>query len=35
VALLIAFDRTRVINSVVFTLLTAIGGNPEPTLAHL
>jgi cytochrome c biogenesis protein CcdA len=35
VALLIAFDRTRVINSVVFTLLTALGGNPEPTLAHL
>jgi cytochrome c biogenesis protein CcdA len=33
VALLIAFDRTRVINSVVFTLLSALGGNPEPTLA--
>ena len=35
VAVLIAFDRTRVINSVVFTLLTALGGNPEPTLAKL
>jgi len=35
VALLIAFDRTRVINSVVFTLLSAFGGNPEPSLAHL
>jgi cytochrome c biogenesis protein CcdA len=33
VAVLIAFDRTRVINSVVFTLLSAVGGNPEPTLA--
>jgi hypothetical protein len=32
---LIAFDRTRVINSVVFTVLTALGGNPEPTFAHL
>lgn len=35
VAVLIAFDRTRVINSVVFTLLTAIGGNPAPSLAAL
>jgi cytochrome c biogenesis protein CcdA len=35
VAILIAFDRTRVINSVVFTLLSALGGNPEPTLAQL
>jgi cytochrome c biogenesis protein CcdA len=35
VAVLIAFDRTRVINSVVFTVLTALGGNPEPTFAHL
>jgi cytochrome c biogenesis protein CcdA len=30
VAVLIGFDRTRVINSVVFTLLTAVGGNPGP-----
>ncbi len=35
VAVLIAFDRTRVINSVVFTLLSAIGGNAEPSLAQL
>ncbi|HEU5125322.1 MAG TPA: hypothetical protein VFW05_14815 [Verrucomicrobiae bacterium] len=35
VAVLIAFDRTRFINSVVFTLLTALGGNPEPSLAQL
>ena len=35
VAVLIAFDRTRVINSVVFTLLTALGGNPGPTFASL
>jgi cytochrome c biogenesis protein CcdA len=35
VALLIAFDRTRFINSVVFTVLTALGGNPEPSLAQL
>jgi len=35
VATLIAFDRTRVINSVVFTVLTAIGGNPNPSLATL
>ena len=35
VALLIAFDRTRVINSVVFTLLSALGGNPEPSLGQL
>jgi cytochrome c biogenesis protein CcdA len=35
VAILIAFDRTRVINSVVFTVLTALGGNPEPTLANM
>jgi hypothetical protein len=33
VAVLIAFDHTRVINSVVFTLLSALGGNPETTLA--
>jgi len=35
VAILIAFDRTRVINSVVFTVLTALGGNPEPSFAKL
>jgi cytochrome c biogenesis protein CcdA len=35
VAVLIAFDRTRVINSVVFTVLTAIGGNPGTTIAAL
>ena len=35
VAILIAFDRTRVINSVVFTLLTALGGNLGPSLATL
>src|ERR1041385_2222551 len=35
VAVLIAFDRTRVINSVVFTLLSALGGNSGSTLAQL
>jgi cytochrome c biogenesis protein CcdA len=35
VAVLIAFDRTRFINSVVFTLLTALGGNPGSTFANL
>ena len=35
VALLIAFDRTRFINSVVFAVLSALGGNPEPALANL
>src|ERR1044071_4352735 len=35
VAVLIAFDRTRFINSVVFTMLTALGGNPGPSLATL
>jgi threonine/homoserine/homoserine lactone efflux protein len=35
VAVLIAFDHTRVINSVVFNLLSAIGGNPGPTFAQL
>jgi cytochrome c biogenesis protein CcdA len=33
VAVLIAFDHTRVINSVVFTILSAVGGNPEPAIA--
>ncbi len=35
VAVLIAFDRTRVINSVVFTLLTALGGNTGTSIAQL
>jgi cytochrome c biogenesis protein CcdA len=35
VAVMIAFDRTRFINSVVFTVLTALGGNPAPSLAQL
>jgi cytochrome c biogenesis protein CcdA len=35
VAVLIAFDRTRFINSVVFTVLTALGGSPEPAIATL
>jgi hypothetical protein len=35
VAVLIAFDRTRVINSVVFTVLTALGGNTGPVIAQL
>jgi cytochrome c biogenesis protein CcdA len=35
VAVLIAFDHTRVINSVVFTILSAIGGDTGTTLATL
>jgi cytochrome c biogenesis protein CcdA len=35
VAVLIAFDHTRVINSVVFTLLSAIGGNSGSPVAQL
>jgi cytochrome c biogenesis protein CcdA len=35
VAALIAFDHTRVINSVVFSLLSALGSNPGPSLAQL
>jgi cytochrome c biogenesis protein CcdA len=35
VAVLIAFDRTRVINSVVFSVLTALGGNTGPAIAQL
>jgi len=35
VAVLIAFDRTRVINSVVFTLLSALGSHSAPALAQL
>ena len=34
VAIMIAFDRTRVVNSVVFTFLSAMGGNPEPSLTQ-
>jgi cytochrome c biogenesis protein CcdA len=35
VAILIAFDRTRFINSVVFTMLSAFGGKPDATFAQL
>ncbi len=35
VAVLIVFDRTRFINSVVFTILSALGTNPEPTIAQM
>ncbi len=35
VAALIAFDRTRFINTAVFTLLNAVGGHPAPTVAQL
>ena len=35
VAALIAFDHTRVINSVVFTVLSALGGNPGSAIAQL
>jgi cytochrome c biogenesis protein CcdA len=35
VAILIVFDRTRAINSVIFTVLSAIGGNPENMVAKL
>lgn len=35
VATLIAFDRTRFINTMVFTLLSAVGGNPDPNFAKL
>ena len=35
VAVLIAFDHTRVINSVVFTVLSALGGNPGSSIAQL
>ena len=35
VAVLIAFDHTRVINSVVFTVLSALGSSPGPALANL
>jgi len=35
VATLIAFDRTRFINTVVFTMLSALGGSPDPAFAKL
>jgi cytochrome c biogenesis protein CcdA len=35
VAVMVAFDRTRVINTVVFTILTAVGGDPGTSLAAL
>lgn len=35
VAVLIAFDRTRFINSVVFTMLSALGGKPDASFAQL
>jgi threonine/homoserine/homoserine lactone efflux protein len=35
VATLIAFDHTRVINTVVFTVLSALGGNTDSTIAQL
>jgi cytochrome c biogenesis protein CcdA len=35
VAILIVTDRTRFINSVVFTVLSALGGNPDPAFAKL
>jgi cytochrome c biogenesis protein CcdA len=35
VAVLIAFDRTRAINSVVFSLLSALGSGPGATFAKL
>ncbi len=35
VATLIAFDRTRFINTVVFTILSAVGGKPDASFAQL
>lgn len=35
VAVLIAFDHTRAINSVVFTMLSALGSNTGPATIHL
>jgi len=35
VAVLVAFERTRFINTVVFTILSAIGGTPHPAVAQL
>ncbi len=33
VAALVVFDRTRVINSVVFTVLSSLGASPDPVMA--
>jgi cytochrome c biogenesis protein CcdA len=35
VAVLVAFERTRFINTVVFMVLNAIGGKPDPAFAQL
>lgn len=35
VAILVAFERTRFINTVVFTILSAIGGTPHATVAQM
>lgn len=35
VAILVAFDHTRAINTVVFSVLSALGGDPGTTLAKL
>ncbi len=35
VALLIAFERTRFINTVVFSILSAVGGKPDTAVAQL
>ncbi len=35
VALLIAFERTRFINTVVFSILSAVGGKPDAAVAQL
>jgi len=35
VAVLVAFERTRFINTAVFTVLSAIGGNPPSTVVQL
>lgn len=35
VAVLIVFDRTRFINSVVFTMLSALGSSPDAAIAKL
>ena len=35
VAVLVAFERTRFINTVVFTILSAIGGTPHSAVAQL
>jgi cytochrome c biogenesis protein CcdA len=34
VAVLVAFERTRWINTVVFTVLSAVGGHPDPAFAQ-